>query len=81
MKAQPQNIVWDTLFEDPWTARVRGTLCNLGFVKVQTSRLQGLITSVFIKRAHLIYLRDIEALYTRRGLGGIWVCHNMSLEQ
>ena len=72
VKSQPQNMVWDTLFEDPWTLEVKTVLTELGLVKLQTARLQGIVTSVFIKRRHLTYIRDIEFLSTRRGLGGIW---------
>jgi len=72
VKAQPQNIVWDTLFDDPWTAKIRETLAPFGFVKIHTLRMQGLVTSLFLKRSHLIYLRDVETLWTRRGFGGMW---------
>jgi inositol-1,4,5-trisphosphate 5-phosphatase len=72
VKAQPQNILWDSLFEDPWTIRVKTLLAKFGIIKVLTFRMQGLVTSIFVKKKHLIYLRDIETLCTRRGLGGIW---------
>jgi len=72
VKSQPQNMVWDTLFDDPWTAKIRETLAPFGFVKIQTLRMQGLVTNLFLKRSHLTFLRDIETLWTRRGLGGMW---------
>lgn len=72
VKAQPQNIVWDTLFDDPWTAKVKDMLAPLGLVKIHTLRMQGIVTSLFLKRSHLTYLRDVETLWTRRGFGGIW---------
>jgi hypothetical protein len=72
VKAQPQNMVWDTLFDDPWTAKVKETLAPFNFVKINTLRMQGLVTSLYLKRSHLIYLRDVETLWTRRGFGGIW---------
>ncbi|CAL8074564.1 unnamed protein product [Orchesella dallaii] len=72
VKAQPQNIVWDTLFDDPWTAKVRDMLSPLGLVKIHTLRMQGIVTSLFLKRSHLTFLRDVETLWTRRGFGGMW---------
>jgi len=72
VKSQPQNILWDSLFEDPWTVKTKKLLAQFGIIKVQTFRMQGLVSSIFVKRRHLIYLRDIETLCTRRGLGGIW---------
>lgn len=72
VNSQPQNMLWNAVFDDPWTQRIKEVLAEVGLVKVQTIRLQGLQTSIFIKRTHLIYIRDIEDLLTRRGLGGIW---------
>jgi hypothetical protein len=72
VKSQPQNMVWDTLFDDPWTSKIRATLSPFGFVKIQTLRMQGLVTSLFLKRSHLTFLRDVEPLWTRRGFGGMW---------
>jgi len=72
VKSQPQNMLYNAVFDDPWTERVKGILSEVGLVKVQTVRLQGLQTSVFIKRTHLTFIRDIENLLTRRGFGGMW---------
>ncbi|XP_035706133.1 phosphatidylinositol 4,5-bisphosphate 5-phosphatase A isoform X7 [Folsomia candida] len=72
VKAQPQNMVWDTLFDDPWTAKVKDALAPFSFVKIHTLRMQGLVTSLYLKRSHLVYLRDVETLWTRRGFGGMW---------
>lgn len=72
VKAQPQNMVWDTLFDDPWTAKVKDMLAPLGLVKIHTLRMQGIVTSLFLKRSHLTFLRDVETLWTRRGFGGMW---------
>lgn len=36
------------------------------------STMQGLVTSLYLKRSHLVYLRDVETLWTRRGFGGMW---------
>jgi len=72
VKAQPQNILWDAIFEDPWIVKVKETLAPFGLVQIKTLRMQGLVTTLLLKRQHLTFLRDVEGLWTRRGLGGIW---------
>ncbi|XP_015597321.1 inositol polyphosphate 5-phosphatase K isoform X2 [Cephus cinctus] len=72
VKAQPQNMVLDIFFEDPWTRSFREALKKHDYVKIRTQRLQGLVLSVFSLRKHLTHLRLIEAQYTRTGFGGMW---------
>ncbi|PNF32338.1 Inositol polyphosphate 5-phosphatase K [Cryptotermes secundus] len=72
VKSQPQNILMDAIFDDPWTNAYRDVLARWDYVKVKTIRLQGLLLSLFCLRKHLLHLRDIETQYTRTGLGGMW---------
>lgn len=72
VKAQPQNMLMDTLFDDPWTYECRTILRNKGYIKLKSIRLQGLLTIVFSLRKHLLNIREIESEYTRTGLGGMW---------
>ncbi|XP_069704988.1 inositol polyphosphate 5-phosphatase K-like isoform X2 [Periplaneta americana] len=72
VKSQPQNIVMDAIFDDPWTNAYRDVLATRDYVKVKTIRLQGLLLSLFCLRKHLLHLRDIETQYTRTGFGGMW---------
>ncbi|KDR07202.1 phosphatidylinositol 4,5-bisphosphate 5-phosphatase A-like isoform X2 [Zootermopsis nevadensis] len=72
VKSQPQNILMDAIFDDPWTNAYRDVLAKWDYVKVKTIRLQGLLLSLFCLRKHLLHLRDIETQYTRTGLGGMW---------
>lgn len=72
VKAQPHNMLVSALFDDPWTNLFRDTLKAKGYVKIKTIRLQGLMTSVFCLRKHLLNLREIESEYTRTGLSGMW---------
>ncbi|KAF4532873.1 hypothetical protein B566_EDAN001476 [Ephemera danica] len=72
VKAQPQNLLFDALFDDPWINCFRDALLAKDFVKARSIRLQGLLLSVFCKRKHLLRLRDVETQYTRTGLGGMW---------
>nr|CAD7257915.1 unnamed protein product [Timema shepardi] len=72
VKSQPQNIVLDALFDDPWTNALREVLASRDYVKVKTVRLQGTVISLFCLRKHLLHLRDIETQYTKTGFGGMW---------
>ncbi|KAJ9598186.1 hypothetical protein L9F63_011124 [Diploptera punctata] len=72
VKSQPQNILLDAIFDDPWTNSYRDVLAAKDYVKVKTIRLQGLLLSLFCLRKHLLHLRDIETQYTKTGFGGMW---------
>ncbi|XP_018326027.1 phosphatidylinositol 4,5-bisphosphate 5-phosphatase A isoform X2 [Agrilus planipennis] len=72
VKAQPQNMLLDVFFEDPWTDAVKTLLEARDYVKIKSVRLQGLILSIFCLKKHLINLRQIESEYTRTGLSGMW---------
>ncbi|XP_043273810.1 inositol polyphosphate 5-phosphatase K-like isoform X2 [Venturia canescens] len=72
VKAQPQNMVMDIFFEDPWTKCFREILKKKDYIKIRTQKLQGLVLNIFCLRKHLTHLREIEARYTKTGLGGMW---------
>jgi len=74
VKSQPQNLVADTVLagEDPWTGRLRQHLAPLGYVKVRSIRLVGIVLSLFCLTRHLPHLRGLETQYTRLGFGGYW---------
>ncbi|KAK4311833.1 hypothetical protein Pmani_016704 [Petrolisthes manimaculis] len=72
VKSQPQNVVMDTLFEEPWTGALREVLSPHDYVRISSERLQGIVTNVFVKRKHLAHVRDIHTTVVRTGLGGLW---------
>merc|ERR1719334_2167703 len=74
VKSQPQNLLADSLLagEDPWTAAFRQKLAPLGYVKVRSIRLVGIVLSMFSLVKHVPHLRGIETQYTRLGFGGYW---------
>ncbi|KAG5878077.1 hypothetical protein JTB14_006603 [Gonioctena quinquepunctata] len=71
VKAQPHNMVMDTLFDDPWTLASKEIL-QRDYIKLKSVRLQGLLLLVFGLRKHLLNIREIESEYTRTGLAGMW---------
>lgn len=73
VKSQPQNMVMDSLFTDPWTTTFNKVLCRQDYVIAKSMRLQGLLLLVYTQMKHITHLRDIEAQYTKTGLGGMWV--------
>lgn len=74
VKSQPQNLVADSLLagEDPWSASLRESLAPLGYVRVRSIRLVGIVLTMFCLGKHLPYLRGIETQYTRLGFAGYW---------
>ncbi|XP_059614755.1 inositol polyphosphate 5-phosphatase K isoform X1 [Phlebotomus argentipes] len=72
VNAQVQNQVIGLFREDHWTLKFKEMLRERNFVVVKTEQMQGLLLMVFTRKKHLLHLRDIEAEYTRTGLGGIW---------
>jgi len=74
VKSQPQNLLADNLLagEDPWTTSFRHKLAPLGYVKVRSIRLVGIVLSFFTLVKHVSHLRGIETQYTRLGFAGYW---------
>ncbi|VVD04695.1 unnamed protein product [Leptidea sinapis] len=72
VKSQPQNMIMDSLFTDQWTSMFNKILCRQGFIIAKSIRLQGIILLVYTQMKHITHLRDIEAQYTKTGLGGLW---------
>ncbi|XP_013183216.1 inositol polyphosphate 5-phosphatase K [Amyelois transitella] len=72
VKSQPQNMLMDTLFTDPWTSTFNKILCRQGYIIAKSTRLQGILLLVYAQLKHITHLRDIEAQYTKTGLGGMW---------
>lgn len=74
VNSQPQTILLDAVLtgDDPWTQAVRSQLAPLGYVKVRSIRLVGLVLSLFALDTHLPYLRSLETQYTRLGFAGYW---------
>lgn len=72
VKSQPQNMVIDAIYNDPWTRAVQEILETRNYIKAKTIRLQGLVLSLFCLRKHLLNIRDVETAYVRTGLSGMW---------
>ncbi|XP_062815792.1 inositol polyphosphate 5-phosphatase K isoform X3 [Anolis carolinensis] len=66
------SFLSDMAFDDPWSSFFMAVLSPLGFVRVSSIRMQGLLLLVFAKQAHLPFIRDIRSQFTRTGLYGYW---------
>ncbi|XP_048839793.1 inositol polyphosphate 5-phosphatase K-like isoform X1 [Brienomyrus brachyistius] len=72
VKARLLQFVMDLVFEDSWSLLFMATLGPLGYVKVTSVRMQGLLLLVFSKQLHLPFIRDLQTTYTRTGIFGYW---------
>ncbi|TRY87578.1 hypothetical protein DNTS_005971 [Danionella cerebrum] len=72
VRAAPLKFVSDLAFEDSWSHLFMDTLGPLGYIKVSSIRMQGLLLLFFSKLEHIPFIRDIQANYTRTGIFGYW---------
>ncbi|XP_030143937.4 inositol polyphosphate 5-phosphatase K isoform X1 [Taeniopygia guttata] len=66
------NFLSDLAFDDPWSIFFMTVLSPLGYIKLSSVRMQGLLLLIFVKHVHLPFIRDIHTDYTRTGLYGYW---------
>ncbi|XP_032901754.1 inositol polyphosphate 5-phosphatase K [Amblyraja radiata] len=66
------SFLADMVFNDPWTLFFTNFLAPLGYVRVSSIRMQGLLLLVYVKHLHLPYVRDLRTSYTRTGMYGYW---------
>ncbi|XP_015735942.1 inositol polyphosphate 5-phosphatase K isoform X2 [Coturnix japonica] len=66
------NFLSDLAFDDPWSIFFMSVLSPLGYIKLSSIRMQGLLLLIFVKHAHLPFIRDVHTHYTRTGLYGYW---------
>uniref|UniRef100_A0A4W4H3H1 Inositol polyphosphate-related phosphatase domain-containing protein n=1 Tax=Electrophorus electricus TaxID=8005 RepID=A0A4W4H3H1_ELEEL len=72
VRAAPLKFLADLAFEDSWTRLFMNTLAPLGYIKVASIRMQGLLLLLFSKLEHVPFIRDIRVTYTRTGICGYW---------
>ncbi|XP_021406696.1 inositol polyphosphate 5-phosphatase K isoform X2 [Lonchura striata] len=66
------NFLSDLAFDDPWSIFFMTVLSPLGYIKLSSVRMQGLLLLIFVKHVHLPFIQDIHTDYTRTGLYGYW---------
>ncbi|XP_028942825.1 inositol polyphosphate 5-phosphatase K isoform X1 [Antrostomus carolinensis] len=66
------NFLSDLAFDDPWSIFFMAVLSPLGYMKLSSVRMQGLLLLIFVKHVHLPFIRDVHTHYTRTGLYGYW---------
>ncbi|KAM4796806.1 inositol polyphosphate 5-phosphatase K isoform 2-T2 [Rhinophrynus dorsalis] len=62
----------DLAFDDPWSLFLMDILAPLGYVKLSSIRMQGLLLLTFVKHKHIPFVQDIRTNYIRTGLYGYW---------
>ncbi|XP_062471762.1 inositol polyphosphate 5-phosphatase K isoform X5 [Pezoporus occidentalis] len=66
------NFLSDLAFDDPWSIFLMTVLSPLGYIKLSSVRMQGLLLLIFVKHVHLPFIRDLHTQFTRTGLYGYW---------
>ncbi|CAL8350386.1 unnamed protein product [Lota lota] len=66
------RFVSDLALGDAWSRLFMTTLAPLGYLKVSSIRMQGLLILVFSKLDHVPFIRDIQSTFTRTGIFGYW---------
>ncbi|XP_062408049.1 inositol polyphosphate 5-phosphatase Ka [Sardina pilchardus] len=72
VRAAPLKFVTDLAFDDSWSHLFMNTLAPLGYVKVSSIRMQGLLLLFFCRLEHVPFIRNIQVSYTRTGMFGYW---------
>ncbi|KAG9264882.1 inositol polyphosphate 5-phosphatase K-like isoform X1 [Astyanax mexicanus] len=72
VRAAPLKFVTDLAFDDSWSHLFMNMLAPLGYIKVSSIRMQGLLLLIFSKLEHVPFVRDIQVTYTRTGIFGYW---------
>ncbi|PIN88287.1 hypothetical protein AB205_0100640 [Aquarana catesbeiana] len=62
----------DLAFDDPWSLFLMDILAPLGYIKLSSIRMQGLLLLTFVKHKHIPFVQDIRTNYIRTGLYGYW---------
>ncbi|KAM3934122.1 inositol polyphosphate 5-phosphatase K isoform 1-T1 [Leptodactylus fuscus] len=66
------NFLSDLAFDDPWSLFLMDVLAPLGYIKLSSIRMQGLLLLTFVKHKHIPFIQDIRTNYIRTGLYGYW---------
>ncbi|KAI8505135.1 positive regulation of renal water transport [Branchiostoma belcheri] len=72
LQEAPGNPATAVIFEDSWGNACMKHLCQRGYVKIRTERMQAILLHVFVKLEHLAHIRWIKTAFTRTGVGGYW---------
>lgn len=62
--------LFNYLFNEPWVDEIKRVLGKRQYVKVKQERMQGVLLTIFVKRDHLVFIRNIRSSYVKTGLGG-----------
>lgn len=73
VSSNPLQRVFDYFFHDPWTNKLTTLLSKLGFVRIKSTRLVGILLNVFVKRELLTHVRYSFDSWFRLGYLGLWV--------
>ncbi|XP_064207522.1 inositol polyphosphate 5-phosphatase K isoform X1 [Anguilla rostrata] len=72
VNAAPVRFIVDLVYEDSWSQAFMTSLAPMGYVKVSSIRMQGLLLLIFSRLTHVPFIQDIQTTFTRTGIFGYW---------
>lgn len=72
INSNPWQRFLDYLFNNPWTNELTYLMNKLGYVRIQETRLVGILLNVFIKRPLVTHVRYSIENWVRLGYYGLW---------
>ena len=73
ISSNPFQRIYDYFLNDPWTNELTYLLGKLGYVRVKSTRLVGILLNVFVRRELLTHVRYSIENWIRLGYYGLWV--------
>ena len=73
INSSPLQRIFDYFFNDPWTNELTYLLGKLGYVRIKSTRLVGILLNVFVRRELLTHVRFCFGSWFRLGYLGLWV--------
>lgn len=72
VNSKPLQRILDYFYNDPWTNELTHLLSKLGYVRIKTTRLVGIILNIFVRRELLTHVRYSIENWVRLGCFGFW---------
>lgn len=72
ISSNPFQRIYDYFLNDPWTNELTYLLGKLGYVRVKSTRLVGILLNVFVRRELLTHVRYSIENWIRLGYYGLW---------
>lgn len=72
VNSKPWQRIIDYFYNDPWTNELTFLLSELGYIRIKSTRLVGILLNVFVKREYVGHVRYSIEDWIRLGYFGLW---------